>query len=209
MWPQWAHILAPLSSELRKKTFLWTPDVDLAFKCMKALMAWDCLLAYPNHNKPLHIYTDTSSYQMDACIVQDNKPVAFCSCKLNDAQLCNTVDDKELLSIVMVWQSYSQCSLVQCYTSIPVTLTLPLITPLLIASYVGSIMLNNSTLTSNLSPTKTMSLLTKLSWLDHLEESILLKDKQVFVLKDSISLPTIHSSLSAFYTCHPCSCTRF
>ncbi len=72
MWPQRAHILAPLSSESGKKTFCWTPDMDLAFKCMKALMAQDYLLACPNHNKPFHIYTDASSYQMGACIVQDD-----------------------------------------------------------------------------------------------------------------------------------------
>ncbi len=62
MWPQRAHILTPLCSKSGKKTFCWTPEMDLAFKCMKALMAQDCLLAYPNHNKPLHIRTDASSY---------------------------------------------------------------------------------------------------------------------------------------------------
>ncbi len=44
MWPQRAHILAPLSSESGKKIFPWTPDMDLAFKLMKALMVRDCLL---------------------------------------------------------------------------------------------------------------------------------------------------------------------
>ncbi len=66
MWPQCAHILAPLSSKSEKKTFCCTPEMDLAFKHMKVLMARDCLLAYPNHNKPFHIYTDASSYQTGA-----------------------------------------------------------------------------------------------------------------------------------------------
>ncbi len=76
-WPQLAHILAPLSSESEKKTFCWTPDMDLAFKRMKVLMACDCLLAYPNHNKPFPIYPNASNYQMGAYIVQDDKPVAY------------------------------------------------------------------------------------------------------------------------------------
>ncbi len=80
-----AHILTHLSSESEKKTFCWTTEMDLAFKGMKALMAHDCLLAYPNHNKPFHIYTDASTYQMGAFIVQDDKPVAFWSRKLDDA----------------------------------------------------------------------------------------------------------------------------
>ncbi len=70
-----------------QKTFCWTPEMDLAFKQKKSLIAQDCLLAYPNHIKPFHIYTDNSSYQMGAQIFQDNKPVTFWSCKLNDTQL--------------------------------------------------------------------------------------------------------------------------
>ncbi len=58
--------------------------MDLAFKRMKVLMMCDCLLNYPNNNKPFHINTDASSYQMGANIVQDDKPVAFWLHKLND-----------------------------------------------------------------------------------------------------------------------------
>ncbi len=94
MWPQCAHILAPLSSKSGKKTFCWTPKMYLAFKQMKALMAQDCRLANPNYNKLFHIYTDHSSYQMGAYIVQDNKAVVFWSCKYNDAQLKYTLGDK-------------------------------------------------------------------------------------------------------------------
>ncbi len=50
MWPQHAHILAPLSIESRKKTFCRTNKIDLVFKRKKALMAQDRLLVYPNHN---------------------------------------------------------------------------------------------------------------------------------------------------------------
>ncbi len=76
--------------------------MDLALKCLKALMVHDCLLAYPNHNKLFQIYTNASSYQVGAFIVQVDKPVAFWSDKLNNAQMKYTVGDKENLSIVMV-----------------------------------------------------------------------------------------------------------
>ncbi len=39
---------------------------------------------------------------MGAYIFQDDKSAAFLSCKLNNTQLMYTVDDKELLFIVMV-----------------------------------------------------------------------------------------------------------
>ncbi len=78
--------LPHLASESGKKILL-TDKMDLSFKWMKAFMAQDCLLAYPNHLKTFHIYTDAFSYEMVACFVQENKPVSLWSCKLFDMQI--------------------------------------------------------------------------------------------------------------------------
>ena len=77
MWLKQAHILSPLSDESGKKTFHWTDEMEKTFKKMKAIISADALMAYPNHNKPFHIYTDVSEYQMGAFIIQNRKPVAY------------------------------------------------------------------------------------------------------------------------------------
>jgi RNase H-like domain found in reverse transcriptase len=80
MWRR-SHMLAPLTELTGKKTFVWEDKHQQAFEQMKALIATDALLAYPNHNKLFDIETDTS-----AIIKQDYRPVAYYTRKLNSAQ---------------------------------------------------------------------------------------------------------------------------
>jgi hypothetical protein len=65
---------------------------------------------YPDFNKPdsFHLYTDASDHQLGAVIMQDKKPIAFYSRKLNTAQnrYTTTERDRELLSAIETCKEY-------------------------------------------------------------------------------------------------------
>ncbi len=73
---------------------------------MKATIAEDVVLAYPDYSKVFEIYTDASSKQLGAVITQDNRPIAFFSWKLSDAQCKYSVNKIELLAIVKTLKEF-------------------------------------------------------------------------------------------------------
>jgi hypothetical protein len=82
MWLSCAHILKPLTdhSGLKKRAPIkWTDEMLKAFDKMHLLMAVNALVAYPDHNKRFDVYTDASDFQLDACIIQEGRPVAYFS----------------------------------------------------------------------------------------------------------------------------------
>ena len=107
MWFRRSHVLAPLA-RLTSKTVKWSwgEKERAAFSLAKRIIAKETILAYPDFSKPFTIHTDASHYQLGGVISQDNKPVAFYSRKLNDAQTRYTTTERELLSIVETLKAY-------------------------------------------------------------------------------------------------------
>jgi RNase H-like domain found in reverse transcriptase len=101
-----SHILAPLTAQSGKRNLKWTTECQNAFDKIKAILTKETFLKYPDHNKPFHIYTDASDYQLGSVIMQDGGPVAFFSRKLNAAQKNYTTGEKEILSIVETLKEY-------------------------------------------------------------------------------------------------------
>jgi hypothetical protein len=130
--PRHAHLLAPLTPQTKNEKHLhWDDTCELNFKTIKARLAQDAMLAYPNPKYPFVIEPDASDYQLGASILQNTKdmllsideiialflaaldklpdnfrPIAYFSRKLSQAQRNYTTLEKELLSIVETLLAY-------------------------------------------------------------------------------------------------------
>ena len=118
MWPCRTHILAPLTELTGKQPFVWTPTHQQAFERMKALVAADALLVFPDHSLPFDVETAASAYQLGSIIKQQGRHVAYYSRKLNSAQSNYTTIEKELLSIVETLKEFVRSSSVPLFASI-------------------------------------------------------------------------------------------
>jgi len=107
MWVRQSHVLAPLAALMSNTTKLkWEPQHRKAFAVAKRIIAKEMLLAHPDFTKPFQVYTDASYYQLGAAVLQDGKPIAFHSRKLNPAQTRQTTAERELLSTV---ETFKEC----------------------------------------------------------------------------------------------------
>ncbi len=114
LWARRSKMLAPLTSlvrecgqtkttkakETKKVPWHWDKVHQRAFEHVKATIAKDVVLAYPDFNKVFEIYTDASSKQLGAVITQDNRLITFFSRKLSDTQHKYSITKIELLAIV-------------------------------------------------------------------------------------------------------------
>jgi hypothetical protein len=87
-------------NETKKQPWRWDSIHQQAFDNVKAAIAKETVLAYPDFSKPFEIYTDASSMQLGAVITQDNRPIAFFSRKLSEMQQKYSVTEIELLAKV-------------------------------------------------------------------------------------------------------------
>ncbi len=87
-------------NKTKKKPWRCDPICQQAFDNVEAAIAKETVLAFPDFLKPFEIYTDASSTQLGAVITQDNRPIAFFSRKLSEAQQKYSVTEIELLAIV-------------------------------------------------------------------------------------------------------------
>eukprot|EP00804_Cyclotella_cryptica_P029062 CCRYP_005240-RA/>CCRYP_005240-RA protein AED:0.41 eAED:0.47 QI:0/0/0/1/0/0/3/0/297 len=113
IWARHSEILAPLinlvgecgytkvtkANKTKKKPWHWDSIHQQAFDTVKATIAHNVTLAYPDYSQGFETYTDSSKFQLGAVITQNNRPLAFFSRKLSAADIYS-VTEQELLTIV-------------------------------------------------------------------------------------------------------------
>ena len=114
IWARSSEILAPLSdlvgkcghtkvtkaNKTKKKPWHWDPVHQQAFNTVKATIACDVTLAYPDYSQGFETYTDSTKLQLGAVITQQNRLLASFSRKLSPTQQKYSMTKQELLAIV-------------------------------------------------------------------------------------------------------------
>ena len=92
----------------------WDDNCQTAFEDLKKALVEAPVLALPDFTKPFEVttfqvVTDASDYAIGAILVQDGRPIAYESKKLNGAQQNYHTTDRELLAVVHaleIWRCY-------------------------------------------------------------------------------------------------------
>ncbi len=114
LWARQSKMLTPLTSLVgecgqtkvsrakgtKKASWHWDEVHQRAFNHIKATIAREVVVAYPDYSKVFKIYTDALNKQLGAVITKENRQVAFFSWKLSTTQRKYSVTKIELLAIV-------------------------------------------------------------------------------------------------------------
>jgi hypothetical protein len=120
LWARCREMRAPLTSLVgecgqtkvtrakgtKKAPWHWDEVHQRAFDHIKATIAREVVLAYPDYSKVFEIYTDASSKQVGAVITQENRSIVFFSRKLSTTQRKYSVTKIELLAIVKTLREF-------------------------------------------------------------------------------------------------------
>ena len=107
----YAKLAVPMTDQLKAqgKAFNWGKDQQSSFNQLRLALATAPLLAIVDPHQPFVVETDASARAIGAVLLQDGRPVAFESKKLDSAQQNYSAYERELYAIIYAlkkWRHY-------------------------------------------------------------------------------------------------------
>ncbi|KAF8390331.1 hypothetical protein HHK36_024856 [Tetracentron sinense] len=105
----YGQISAPLTSLLKKDSFVWNEAVEATFEVLKRAMTTTPVLALSDFSKPFVIECDASREAIGAVLMQEKWPIAYLSRVLPNRRKGLAIYEKEMISIlhaVTKWRPY-------------------------------------------------------------------------------------------------------
>ena len=113
--PNMSTITKPIRELLRGDVeFQWGESQEKAFQEVKDVLTKAPILAYYDVRKPVKVTCDASKCGLGAALLQDDKPVAFASRALTDAETRYAQIEKELLAVVFAFEKFNQYTYGRC-----------------------------------------------------------------------------------------------
>ena len=107
--PNKSSITAPLRNLLKSDVaWHWEYEQKEAMRKVKEILSSDTTLKLFEVDKPITIQADASSTGLEACLMQNDQPVAYASRSLTDCETKYAQLEKELLAIVFAVEKFHQ-----------------------------------------------------------------------------------------------------
>lgn len=107
--PNMSRVTQPIRTLLRKDiTFHWERPQEDAFKDIKKILSEALILTFFDVKKPVVVSVDASKFGLGAVILQENKPIAYASRALTDAETRYAQIEKELLAVTFGLERFNQ-----------------------------------------------------------------------------------------------------
>lgn len=107
--PNMSELTAPLRELLKKDiVFIWKEEHDEAMDKIKKVLTSNPVLSFYDVTQEVTIQTDASQNGLGSCIMQNNKPIAYASRALNEAEKNYAQIEKELLAVLFACERFNQ-----------------------------------------------------------------------------------------------------